>query len=146
MQNFDDKRIQMQLFWNPNSRTLDSCSQHGPATAWLMSEWMGNIILFQNHLHFTRTLSQYDAGSQCQIAKTVSEGRETMYTLLIFGFPGSRVILIHSSRTQWFGNKEKPVSIILVVQTSVGQTSMLAQLTSYERTACGELRIYLKMN
>ena len=62
---FDDKRIQMQLFWNLSSLTLDSCSQHGPATAWLMSEWTDNIILFQNHLLFTCTLSQYDAGSHC---------------------------------------------------------------------------------
>jgi hypothetical protein len=53
-----------------------------------------------------------------------------MYTLLIFGFPGSRVILFHSSIIQWFGDKEKVVSIILVVQTSVGQMSMWAQLTS----------------
>lgn len=90
----------MQLFWDPNSLTLDSCSQHGLATAWLMSEWMDNVILFQNH------------------------------ALLIFGFPGCRVILFHSSVRQWFENKEKVVNIILVVQTSVGQMSMLAQLTS----------------
>jgi hypothetical protein len=80
-----------------------------------MSEWTGNVILFQNHLFFTCTLSQYDAGPHCQIAKTVTGGRERMYTLLIFGFPGSRVILFHSSIIQWFGDKEKVVSIILVV-------------------------------
>jgi len=95
-----------------------------------MSEWMGNIILFQNHLLFTCALSQCDAGFHCLIAKTVSEGRERMYTLLIFGFPGSRVILFYSSIRRWFGNKEKVVNVILVVQTSVGQTSMWAQLTS----------------
>lgn len=75
---------------------------------------------------FTCTLSQYDTGYHFQIAKTVNERRERMYTLLIFGFPGSRVILFHLSIRQWFENKEKVVSIILVVQTSVGQTSMWA--------------------
>lgn len=81
----------MQLFGNLSFLTLDSCSQHGLATVWLISEWTGNVILFQNHLLFTFTLSQYDDGSHCQIAKTVNEGRERMYTLLIFGFPGSKV-------------------------------------------------------
>ena len=107
---FDDKWIQMQLFWNSHSLTLDSCSQHGLATAWLMLVWTGNVILFQNRLLFTCTLSQYDAGSHCQITKTVNEGRERMYTLFIFGFPGSRVILFHLSIRQWLGKKEKVVS------------------------------------
>jgi len=53
------------------------CSQHGPGTSWLTSEWPGNVTLAKNiYSDGSYFLSKCHAGSHCHTAKAGSAGRE----------------------------------------------------------------------
>lgn len=59
----------------PNS--AHSCSQHGPGTSWLTSEWPGNITLAKNmNSDGSNFQWQGHAGSHCHTAKTGNTGRK----------------------------------------------------------------------
>ena len=64
--------------WIPHLPNIaHGCSQHGPGTSWLTSEWPGNITFAKNtNFDGSNFLSQGQAGSHCHTAKAGNRGTE----------------------------------------------------------------------